>query len=105
MSVPTATALRLMQERNQPTCEVQGCDNPAEEAHHVFVGRNKHHREFDVDENLQLVCIDCHKFSGKACNWENRLAFWDKQCERFGHDWMVEWYSGLPIKCKEKAYK
>ena len=102
--MPTKTALRLMTERNQPTCEVLGCDNPAEEAHHVFYGRKKGHPELDTDENFQLVCQDCHKYSGKAKAFVNKVLFWQVQCERYGEDRMLTWHNGVNLKVKERVY-
>lgn len=98
----TSTALRLIAERFQPMCEVEGCTNPAEEAHHVFYGRRKGVPELDVDENFQLVCVDCHKFSGKAKTYENKRQFWKVQCERYGTKHMKEWNESLPLKVKER---
>jgi hypothetical protein len=95
--MPTATALRLMSERNQWTCEVEGCDNPAEEAHHIFYGRKRGKRpvhEFDMDQNLMLVCRECHHITGKAKSYETACAFWKVQCERYD---MHAWNESLPI--------
>ncbi len=95
--MPTATALRLMQERNQLTCEVPGCDKPAEEAHHVFYGRKRGKRpvpEFDMDENLMLVCHSCHHATGRAKSYEVACAFWKVQCQRYD---MHTWNESLPI--------
>jgi predicted N-acetyltransferase YhbS len=108
--MPTATALRLMQERNQWTCEVEGCDNPAEEAHHVFYGQQKRAPKklrdaLNDDRNLQLVCRLDHHITGKAKTWENKVNFWQVQCERYGHDEMVAWHNALPLKAKEHYYK
>ena len=103
--MPTETAMRLIEERNQYTCEVFGCQNPAEEAHHIFYGRRKGVKALDVDENFQLCCVSCHKHTGKAKSFENKMHFWQVQCERYGWEHMVEWNTGLPIKVKEKCYK
>ena len=86
-------------------CEVAGCTNPAEEAHHVFYHRRKGKPELDVDENFQLVCVSCHKHTGKAKSYENRVYFWQVQCERYGHEHMVRWHDSVKLKVKEKAYK
>ena len=103
--MPTETAMRLIEERRQYTCEVFGCQNPAEECHHVFYGRRKGVKELDVPENFQLVCEDCHKYSGRAKSFENRMHFWQVQCERYGHERMVEWHQSIKLKVKEKCYK
>ena len=103
--MPTETAMRLIEERRQYTCEVFGCENAAEEAHHIFYGRRKGVKSLDVDENFQLVCEDCHKYSGRAKSFENRMHFWQVQCERFGHKRMVEWHQSIKLKVKDKCYK
>jgi len=99
----TPTARRLIKERGS-TCEVEGCYNLATEVHHVFYGRRRGKRhpvsELDVDENFMLVCHSCHSTTGKALSYENRVAFWEKQCERYGHEHMVKWHESLPIKVK-----
>jgi len=106
---PTPTARRLMKERGISQCEVEGCNNPAMEAHHVFHGKRHGKRhpvpELDADENLQLVCKECHSVTGKALSYENRINFWKVQCERFGHEHMRKWYEELPIKVKHHYLK
>jgi hypothetical protein len=102
---PTPTAIRLMKERGITQCEVEGCDNFALEAHHCLYGKKKGHSELDMDENLCLVCEDCHSASGKAKSFEHKLYFWQVQCERFGHKHMVEWHNSVRLKKKEYAYK
>ena len=100
----TETAKRLIKERG-PVCEVEGCYNLATEAHHVFYGRRRGKHavpELDVDENFMLVCEECHGVTGKATSYEVRLQFWQRQCERYGHEHMVNWHAGLPIKMKHK---
>jgi len=107
-TAPTETALRLMHDRGIKHCEVEGCENPAVHAHHAIYKKShgKHPvKELDMDENLQLVCYSCHMVTGVADGWENRLAFWGVQCERFGHDWMVKWHTNLKLKCKEKSFR
>ena len=103
--MPTETAMRLIEERRQYTCEVFGCENPAEEAHHCFLGKRKGMKELDADENLELVCISCHKHTGKAKSFENKMHFWQIQCERYGWEHMRDWYASLPIKAKDVCYK
>ena len=100
----TPTARRLIKERGG-ICEVEGCYNNAVEAHHCLYGRKKGHPELDMDENLQLVCYACHYPTGKAKSFENKLNFWFRQCERYGHKHMVEWHSMVRLKMKERAYK
>ena len=54
--MPTSTALRLMADRQITTCECEGCNNPAEQAHHALYRRDKRYPELNTDENFQLVC-------------------------------------------------
>ena len=103
--MPTETAMRLIKERNRVLCEV--CNiRPAQEAHHCLYIRKRGKRpvpQLDMDENLQLVCKKCHSVEAKT--FENKVRFWHIQCERYGHEHMVEWHVGLPIKQKERSYK
>lgn len=95
----TPTARRLIQVRGA-VCEVDGCLRLATEAHHCLFGRRKGKRhpvsEFDMDENLQLVCEECH--AAKAKSHENKVSFWERQCERYGKEHMLEWLENLPPK-------
>jgi hypothetical protein len=103
----TPTARRLIKERGG-ICEVEGCYNNAVEAHHCLYKRRRGKHpvpELDMDENLQLVCYEDHHVTGKADSYENRVQFWEKQCERFGREHMIAWHESLPIKVKENAYK
>jgi hypothetical protein len=93
-----------MTERNIYTCQVDGCNNPAEEAHHCLYGKKKGVSELNDYENLQLVCRSCHKHTGKALTYKNRLKFWHRACEFYGKKHMVKWHENLPLKIKEKAY-
>lgn len=102
---PTRTALALMTERNIFTCQVEGCNHPAEEAHHCLYHRMKGICELNQYENLQLVCQSCHKHTGKALTFENRLAHWNWACDFYGKEHMVRYHESLPIKVKEKSYK
>lgn len=102
----TSTALRLISERNQPTCEVLGCENPAEEAHHCLYRKKKGKHpvpELDMDENLQLVCKPHHEVEAKS--YKNKIYFWGVQCKRYGHEHMVDWHESLPLKIKEYGYR
>ena len=105
--MPTETAMRLIEERNQYTCEVFGCENAAEEAHHCFYHRRRGKHpvpELDMDENLELVCIPCHKHTGRANSFENRMHFWQVQCERYGYEHMKAWHDAIPLKTKDVCY-
>jgi hypothetical protein len=104
--MPTATAIRLMRERGIRTCQVEGCDNPAEEAHHVlFHNRKKAPKRLrdmlNDSKNLMLVCRECHRFTGKATSREARENYWAWACDYYGHEAMVKWYKGVPLKVKE----
>jgi len=84
-------------------CEVEGCDQLAEHAHHVFYRRKKGKKdvkEFDQKENIQLVCENCHMYNGKALTMENKYQFWEKQCARYGKDHMEGWRESLPVRIK-----
>lgn len=105
MPNPTSTALALMKERNIHVCQVEGCNNPAEEAHHCLYSKKKGITDLNLYENLQLVCRSCHKHTGKALTFENKLNFWNWACEFYGHGHMVRWHNDLPLTIKEKAYK
>ena len=98
-----------MADRQITTCECEGCERPGEEAHHVFYGgkkRGKHKMpELDMDMNLQVVCKICHGITGKAKSFENKEYFWGIQCERYGHQPMIEWHDNLRLKVKERIYR
>lgn len=100
MTSPTKTAWRLINDRRIVVCQVCGI-RQAEEAHHCLYGRRKGVKELNDDRNLQLVCRECHKFSGKAKSFENKINFWRWACRYYGEDSMLEWHNSLPIKVKE----
>ena len=107
---PTRTAMALMTERNLFTCQVEGCNNPAEEAHHVIFGNRKRANKALRDalndhKNLCLTCRKCHHITGKAKSYENRLHYWSWACTWYGHSEMVAWFEGVPLKVKEAAYQ
>ena len=102
MSNPTSTTLALMAERNIFTCQVEGCNNPAEECHHCLYRKRKGVKQLNHEENLQLVCRDCHKFSGKAKSWENKVNYWKWACSWYGKEHMKRWHDSLPLKVKER---
>jgi len=102
--MPTATALQLIDERGF-WCEVDGCNNLGQEAHHCLYRRDRHIKGLLEERyNLQLVCHECHA-NGNADSYENKLSFWHKQCERYGKETMVTWHNKIPYKAKEKAYQ
>lgn len=102
MGNPTGTALALMKERGIWKCQVEGCENAAEEAHHVLHGKMKGICELNLYENLQLVCRSCHKFTGKAKTWENKVSYWKWACNFYGREHMINWWKDIPIKVKER---
>jgi hypothetical protein len=102
---PTKTALALMAERNIYTCQVEGCNSPAEEAHHCLYRKRKGICELNQYENLQLVCRICHKHTGAALTYKNRMDYWAWACGFYGHEHMIDWHEDLPLKYKEEGYK
>ena len=102
---PTQTTMRLMQERNIYTCQVAGCENPAEESHHCLYSKRKGVKGLNEDYNLQIVCRACHKHTGDALTYENRIAFWNWTCEHYGYENVTAWYESLPLKVKERGYR
>jgi len=102
---PTRTAMALMTERNLFTCQVEGCNNPAEEAHHALYSKRKGICELNQYENLQLVCRQCHHITGKAKSWENKVHYWNWACDFYTRKAMIAWHNDLPLKVKEAAYK
>lgn len=101
---PTKTALALMTERNVFVCQVEGCNNPGEEAHHCLYSKRKGVCELNRYENLQLVCRVCHKITGRAKTFWNRENYWRWACEFYGREHMVSWHEDLPLLMKENAY-
>jgi hypothetical protein len=102
MANPTKTALALMKERGIHKCQVEGCDNDGEEAHHCLMGKSKGICDLNLYENLQLVCRSCHKYTGKAKTWENRKKFWLWACGFYGREHMMKWLEEVPLKIKPK---
>jgi len=103
--MPTETALKLMQERNNSLCECCGV-TPAEEAHHCLYRRDLKNKAagkvLNETYNLQLVCKECH--SRVAKHHANKVRFWRMQCARYGKDRMLDWHKRLPYKVKEMEY-
>jgi len=105
MANPTQTTIRLMKARNIYTCQVEGCNNPAEESHHCLYSKKKGVKQLNDDENLQLVCREDHRFNGRALTYENRIHFWKWACSWYGVEHMILWHQRLPLKVKEHAYR
>ena len=96
----TPTALMLIRERGT-RCEICGV-RPGTEAHHcLFIKSN----DPAVNEkyNLQLVCPECHERYGRS--YDNRVAFWNEQCRRYGKETMLAWLDRVPYKQKPSEYK
>lgn len=92
-------AIKLIEFRTRKVCEVDGCDNPATQAHHVFLRRNAKRKKYvDVVENMQMSCASCNVTSKKADRWDNTMAFMEEQVYR-GHD-IVGWLTSLPDQMK-----
>ena len=91
-----------MAERGISICQVEGCNNPAEESHHCLYSKKKGVKQLNDAENLQLVCRKCHKHTGKAKTWENRVLFWKWACSWYGEQHMKCWHESLPLKVKER---
>ena len=101
---PTATTLHLMEKRGITICQCCG-ERPAEESHHCLYGKRKGVKKLNDEENLQAVCRSCHKRTGKALTFENRLNYWNWACDHYGKDHMIAWHERLSLKVKEKAYR
>ena len=86
------------------TCEICRV-RPAIHRHHALYRRAKRYPELDSEENIMIVCEQCHLYDGTADSYENKVKFWHQQCERYGHDHMISWHQSLRQKVKEEAYK
>lgn len=86
---------RLIRERGK-FCE--RCGEEAMDLHHGIEGRMKKKPELNVEENGELLCRDCHANPG---GYDERVQFWNRQCERYGYDHMRTWHDGLNLKVKE----
>lgn len=87
--------IKLFDERGQ-RCEC-GCGKLAQDAHHCLISRRKRFPELDCPENIALVNHDEHLLR-KFDNLKWRQYFWERQCERYGKEHMMEWVSSLPAK-------
>lgn len=75
----------IKQRRMEDTrvCEVKGCKNPIQDAHHVFVHIIKRFKAWcDREENMQLVC-EAHHADGTANSWKNENEYLEIQLERY----------------------
>jgi len=68
--------------------------------HHCIVKQKKKHPEYDVEENIELVCDECHIWGdGYVNSYQHKVGFWERQKKR-GYN-MKEWYDSLNLKHKE----
>jgi len=79
-------------------CENCGQPQVTLEAHHCLIHRMKGHPELDCEENIMLVCHNCHE-SGEVNSWECRKRFWEKQTTRYD---MKKWLDNLNLKVKPR---
>jgi len=91
--------LELMEERGY-VCEYCRV-SPAEHAHHCLFGRRKGHPEYDVKENLMLLCSGCHE---NKTGQTMKRVFIEIQDRRYGGTHMVEWFQGLHFKSKKENF-
>ena len=68
------------------------------ERHHAIIRRSKKHPEYDSEENISLICSNCHKLA-EIDSYEYSRKFWKKQISR-GYD-MKKWLDSLNLKAKE----
>jgi len=67
--------LELIEERG-PLCQYCRVE-PATQAHHCLFSRRKGVPQFDVRENLMLLCDECHKYASFVL----KQVFWVKNFE------------------------
>jgi hypothetical protein len=79
-------------------CEICG-ERPWTDPHHCLIHGMKKYPQLDVPENIQLVCRSCHN-DGPANSNDNRVLFWNMQCQRYGRRHMRDWIEYLPLKIK-----
>ena len=93
----TQLKARLIKERGHicERCRTQD----ATDLHHSLIGRMKRKPELNVQYNAELLCKECHANAG---SYNERLAFWRRQCVRYGEDVMVDWYDNLSLLIKEQ---
>lgn len=105
----TPTAQRLIDERNLTACECCGGPLVYCEAGHCLYKKDNRNRKakklLNMDYNLQVDCRKCHHGTGEADSHANRVAFWHAQCERFGHDVMVDWHDKIKMIYKITVFE
>lgn len=91
---------RLMFQRGR-MCEYCG-QRPAIDLNHCLIhDAKRYHKALTVEENLELVCTECHQRE-YVHTWEHAKQFWVIQCERYGVDHMQAWLADLPLKVKPR---
>lgn len=81
-------------------CEYCGRYSYVLHRHHWLFHRMKGFPELDVEENIGLVCDECH-MSGIVNSYDSRVFFWNKQLARYD---MYSWWVNLPLKTKERFW-
>ena len=86
------------------SCAVRGrkCLGRASQRHHGLIATMKRHKFLNVYINYQPVCENCHTGTGEADYSENRVRFYQQQCDKFGKSVVDGWIDGLPLKIKPK---
>ncbi len=87
---------RLIAKRG-PYCEICGLRYATEVNHCLVHDRKRLHKLLTVEENLQLVCRECHAKYGHTK--ENKKLFYEKQLKR-GYN-ITKWYDSLPLKIND----
>lgn len=81
-------------------CEVCG-KRRGTQRHHALFRTDRRFPMLDVAINYQLVCPVCHTETGEADSRQNRLTFYEKQCERYGKGVVDGWIDSLPMLNKD----
>lgn len=86
----------------RPVCEVKGykCQGRASQRHHALFRRDKRFPQLDCVINYQATCENCHTGTGEADSTENKMRFYELQCDRYGKDVVDGWIASLPLKDK-----
>jgi len=88
--------------RLRPDCEVKGeqCQGRASQRHHALFRRDKRFPQLDCAMNYQAACENCHTGTGEADSYENKMRFYQIQCDRYGKERVDGWIESLPLKDK-----
>ena len=92
------TKIKLQQVAEKKRCR---CENPrcqgrggGLEAHHGIFSRSKAHPEYDVVENMVILCHKCN-VSKAMDNLDARVEALQRATRRHGKDHMRSWLEGL----------